>query len=334
MILRTRASRPATFDARRAQTRQKDCRHNLAWRAIRSAALAALAVAIAPWPAAAQSPTGMLSLMADSMPAITPRPAAAGRAPYIRLYALDCGRIEIADMDAFADGGQYAGRPGVLPSPCFLIRHPDGDLIWDTGIGDQFAGARGVTLLPGYQAFVTTTLKAQLSQLGLSPDKVRYLAFSHEHVDHIGNANLFAKATWLLNKKEHDWVLATATPAGRLPALLAASATARRRTITSDFDVFGDHSVMILQAPGHTPGHQVLLVRLPRSGPVILAGDLYHSLENRAKRRVPRFNTDRAQTLASMDRIEGLARRLHARLVIQHAAEDIGRLPAFPRPLD
>jgi glyoxylase-like metal-dependent hydrolase (beta-lactamase superfamily II) len=94
--------------------------------------------------------------------------------------------------------------------------------------------------------------------------------------------------------------------------------------------VFGDGSVRILSMPGHTPGHQVLEVRLPHAGVVLLAGDLYHSRQNRQFRRVPRINTDRAATLASMARFEAIARRTHARVVIPHDPRDVAALPSLP----
>jgi N-acyl homoserine lactone hydrolase len=100
--------------------------------------------------------------------------------------------------------------------------------------------------------------------------------------------------------------------------------------ITGDHDVLGDGSVQIIQAPGHTPGHTVLLVRLADAGPILLSGDLWHLAESRAHRRVPPFNTDRAQTLASMDKVEAIVRSTGARVVIQHEADDIAALPRFP----
>jgi glyoxylase-like metal-dependent hydrolase (beta-lactamase superfamily II) len=123
-------------------------------------------------------------------------------------------------------------------------------------------------------------------------------------------------------------------PFGVDPSRLAAYKTVHQKIITGDYDVFGDGSVRILRAYGHTPGHQVLLVHLARSGNVILAGDLYHTRDNREHRRVPDVNTDRADTLASMDRVEHLAERLHARVIIQHSPEDFRSLPKFPAYLE
>ena len=94
--------------------------------------------------------------------------------------------------------------------------------------------------------------------------------------------------------------------------------------------MFGDKSVVMLDMPGHTPGHKVLLVRL-KSGPVLLSGDLYHATEQVANRGVPSFNTNRADTLASFDRFQAIARNLGAKVIIQHEPADIAKLPAFPQ---
>jgi len=254
-----------------------------------------------------------------------PRPPA-----IVRVFPLDCGRIDIADMDAFADDGSYKGVTKQLVVSCYLIRHPKGDLLWDAGIGDQFAGPSGVTLLPGYVAHVPVTLAAQLRRLGTRLDRVQYLAFSHEHVDHIGNANALTQATWLLNMREHRWTIAHDGRNGHPPALLARAEQAKVVPVTADRDVFGDGSVRIVQAPGHTPGHQVLFVRPTGARPLILAGDLWHSRANYDHDSVPRINSSRAQTLASMAKVRRLAASTGAQIVISHAPEDFH--PASDQP--
>lgn len=255
----------------------------------------------------------------------------AGAPPDIRLYVLDCGRLDIRDMGMFDDSGALDGKSGTMAVPCFLIRHPRGTLLWETGLGDAIAGhADGVELAPGIRASVRVTLASQLRTLGLRPSDIDYVAFSHWHIDHTGNANLFGAATWILQRRE----LAAATGATPPPfeklAPVSAYRTATTRLIDGDADVFGDGSVRLLLMPGHTPGHQVLQVRLPHAGVVLLSGDLYHTRENRRFRRVPRVNTGRAATLASMDRFEAIAARTHATVVVQHDPRDIALLPRFP----
>lgn len=253
----------------------------------------------------------------------------------VKLYALDCGRIAIADMNAFADTGEYAGRPKELISPCFLIRHAKGDLLWDTGIGDATAETtKGRQLLPGYVATVPVTLRSQLRMLGLDYDRVSHFAFSHAHVDHLGNANAMTKALWIVNRCELAWMRQVPQPGGQDASLIGTVDKVQTRLIDGDNDVFGDGSVIILATPGHTPGHQSLLINFPRQQPVILSGDLWHTAENLEHSRVPGFNSSRADTLASMDRVRRIAARLNARIVVQHEIEDFRRLPEFPKALE
>lgn len=249
--------------------------------------------------------------------------ATASQQAQVQVFPLDCGRIDVKDMDMFADDGTYKNVSAQLVVSCYLIRHPQGDLLWDTGIGDQFAGSKGVTLIPGnIVAHVPVTLQSQLKKRGTSLAGIRYLAFSHEHIDHIGNANALTGATWLLNPKEHAWAIKQDGKDGQPPPLLAGADRAKIRPVTGDLDVFGDGTVRILQTPGHTPGHQSLLV-IPGSGqPLILTGDVWHSYANFRHNRVPSFNSSRSDTLAAMQRLRALARDTGARIVIGHAPED------------
>jgi glyoxylase-like metal-dependent hydrolase (beta-lactamase superfamily II) len=250
-----------------------------------------------------------------------------------RLYAIDCGRIEFDDMAPFADTGEYDGKSGKLMASCFLIRHPKGILLWDTGLGDGLAEKPEGVSEGGHHLSVPITLVAQLKTLGVAPADVNFLAFSHFHFDHTGNANEFPDATWILNKSELAWATQPGNPLAN-PDSFSDYKTAKTQMIEGDYDVFGDGSVRILKAPGHTPGHQVLELKLKKSGVVILSGDLYHTHANRTAKRVPIFNTERADTLASIDRVEKIIKNTHARLVIQHAPEDFAALPKLPGYLD
>lgn len=256
-------------------------------------------------------------------------------APEVRLYALDCGCIDIADMGMFSDTGERAGERGSLSVPCFLIRHPRGTLLWDAGLGDRLASLPdGEEPVPGSRFRVTVTLASQLAKLGLKPSDVDFVSFSHLHADHSGNAPAFTASTWLVNAAELAWALGTPTPIGVDPQLVRGHAKEKTVALTSDHDVFGDGSVRILRTPGHTPGHQVLMVRLVKAGPVILSGDLFHSRENHDRSLVPPFNVSRADTLASIDRVNKLIHNTGARLVVQHEPGAVRALPAFPAYLE
>jgi glyoxylase-like metal-dependent hydrolase (beta-lactamase superfamily II) len=244
---------------------------------------------------------------------------------------MDCGRLEFKDLGPFADTGEYDGHPGTLMASCFLIRHPKGDLLWDSGIGDQYASDPAGVLLPNYRAIVRKTVASQLREVGLSFEDLKFFAFSHAHADHLGNADKLGNAQWIANPKELEWLASTPPPPRTKAALVSARNPDKTIVITGDHDVFGDGTVRILAAPGHTPGHQVLLLELKKEGAVLLSGDLYHTQENRKARRMPIFNVSRADTLASMDRIEQILRHRGAKLIIQHSTEDFDSLPQAPR---
>lgn len=252
----------------------------------------------------------------------------------VRLYAMDCGRAELKDMSMFSDTGEYDGKPGAIAVSCFLIRHPQGTLLWDTGMGDKMAEKPEGVEMGGIHVTVSRTLVNQLKVLGLTPAEVDYVAFSHFHFDHTGNANLFASSTWIMNKTELNWALGSPAPSGVDPSSFSSYKSVKTKMIDGDYDVFGDRSVRILKTPGHTPGHQVLEIQLRKAGTVVLSGDLYHLRPNYVNRRVPDFNYNRADTLASMDRIEKIIANVRARLVVQHDPDDFKSMPKFPEFLD
>lgn len=277
------------------------------------------------------------ALAAAMLGACSPGNPTAGD-PEIRLYTLDCGRLETRDADAFADDGSLKGAARTLVDPCFLIRHPKGDLIWDTGFADAVADRPGGVDIPNFgHVSRARKLVAELQDLGLTPADIEFLSFSHKHDDHTGNGNLFAAhATWIVDKQERDAMFSSAAR-DDAQSFSGYSALENANTIVIEgddpYDVFGDGSVTIHQAPGHTPGHTVLLVKLVHAGDVLLSGDMWHFAESQERRLVPRFNFNREMTLASMDKVEQLAADTHARLVRQHVPEDIAALPAFPQPL-
>ena len=259
--------------------------------------------------------------------------------PSVRLYVFDCGSIYFKDMTLFSDTGEYDGKSGSLVDPCFLIRHPRGILLWDTGLGDALFGRNDAANEAGVSVRVLTWLLDQLKKIGFAASDLTYVAFSHFNLDHTGNANAFIASTWIINQAELDWALAAATPPVVDPKTFSAYRTVRTQMISGDYDVFHDGTVRILKAPGHTPGHQVLLLKLAKSGTVLLSGDLYHQRSDRprageADGRVMPGNTSRADSLASVDRIETIIKNTHARLIIQHDPGDFSSLPVSPGYLE
>jgi N-acyl homoserine lactone hydrolase len=250
----------------------------------------------------------------------------AGR-PRIELWRLDCGSVEIGNLDMFSDTFLYVGQKKRLTDSCYLIRHGENYLLWDTGLPGELAGksvnADGMVLTVGL------TVVDQLRQIGVRPDQVNFVGISHRHDDHTGQAADFPKATLLIGAEDFETVRDRAESAPRFAPWLKGGGKVEK--VKGDHDVFGDGSVVMLDMPGHTEGHHSLLVRLAGTGPVLLTGDLYHFIENVKNRGVPSFNTDRAETLASMDRFDRIARQLKAKIVIQHEPADIAKLPAFPK---
>jgi N-acyl homoserine lactone hydrolase len=285
-------------------------------------------------------PISVTGILAAIILAWTPLSMSALEAvPGVRMYVLDCGSMSIKDMGLFSDTGKYDGQAGSIVDTCFLIRHPKGNLLWDTGLSDTLVGHDVPANADGVAIHVGRGLLDQLRQIGIAPSDIAYLAFSHFHIDHTGNANAFGSATWIVNQAELNWALGDPTPPIVDPASFSAIRSAHTIMISSDYDVFGDGLVRILRTPGHTPGHQVLLVKLPKSGAVILSGDLYHQQSDRPSRagsdaQIMRVNTSRAETLASMDRVEGIIRNTHARLIVQHDSGDYSRLPKSPAYMD
>ena len=155
------------------------------------------------------------------------------------------------------------------------------------------------------------------------PDDVTYVAISHTHGDHVGNIALFPSATVLIQAAEYDWAMAG-------PAKPAFTSTQIIKKVTGDHDVFGDGSIKIISTPGHTPGHQSLLVNLPKTGALLLTGDAVHFQDNWTHRRVPSLNFNRAQTLASLERIAALLKERKAQLWINHDKAQSDRLKYAP----
>lgn len=269
----------------------------------------------------------MMRILAVAM-ALTAIPAVAAEPEAeVSLTRLDCGRATQAwPLNAFDDAGGTASLEKALVGSCYLIRHGDRLMIWDTGIDPPTSGS------PNAGFALDKTLVAQLAELGVAPADIEFVGVSHYHYDHTGQAKDFPQATLLIGQGDwqaitHDPPLGNANPKD-FPAWVAGAA--KVEPLAGDKDVFGDGSVVVLATPGHTPGHRALLVRLREMGPVLLSGDLAHFAENYEREGVPVFNTDRADTLASFDRFKKMARNLGATVIIQHEPADVAKLPAFP----
>ena len=267
---------------------------------------------------------GWLALAGMQAPP-TPRPQAE-----LSLWRLDCGEFVIKQYGAFfSDTFQYPPGPKNIVGSCYLIRHGDRYMLWDTGLTDALIGRDFDNAAQTIR--VRRSLVDQLAQIRVRPEQIELIGISHWHFDHTGQARHFPQARLLIGRADAELLRRTPPIDEDSARGLAHWLTGggQIEAIDGDRDLFGDGRVVMLDLPGHTPGHYALLVRLA-SGPVLLSGDLYHFTEQVENRGVPPFNHDRADTLASMDRYERIARNLGARSIIQHEPADIAKLPAFP----
>lgn len=247
----------------------------------------------------------------------------------IQLHVLDGGTIDILDWALFQpDAGERVRR--TLADSCYLIVHPRGTLVWDTGLSDAFAEEPDGHRVGDIAVFhVNDSLARQLAAAGHPADTIDFLALSHFHPDHVGNTPLFSDATLLVQQDEYTAAFSAAPgDHGFDPATYAALRDHTVTALEGDHDVFGDGSVVILRLPGHTVGSQSLLVRLRDTGPVLISGDLVHSLENWTERTVPALNADHDESLRSMDRAAALLAEENAVLWVQH---DHGQQSALRR---
>jgi N-acyl homoserine lactone hydrolase len=251
----------------------------------------------------------------------------------LRLYIFDCGVLKPADAKSFGFDHVAELKMSV---PCFLVVHPKGTMMWDVGVvPDSDFKAGGAPVVQGFIE-VAKPLKPQLEALGYEPSDIKYLAFSHYHIDHTANANMFAASTWLVAQAERDIMFSDKPAPVRAEKNFAALKLSKTKILpaTADYDVFGDGTVIIKQTPGHTPGHQVLFLKLPKTGPVLVAGDLYHYNEERNTDHVPNFEYNKEQSLASRAKIEEFLKTSGAQLWIEHDYAANAKLKKSPEFYD
>jgi N-acyl homoserine lactone hydrolase len=264
--------------------------------------------------------------MLASLAVIAAAAASAQTPPDLSLTRFDCGKTTtLTDVSRFSDVAAFKGLNVQLTFSCYLVKHGNDYLVWDTG-NPPASGSAPAPTAP------KSSLVEQLAQLHLQPEQITFVGISHYHGDHVGQVASFPQATLLIGKADWDALNDAKPNAAINPANFAhwISGGGKVEPVSGDKDVFGDGSVIMLNTPGHTPGHHSLLVKLKEKGNVLITGDLAHFHENYDSNGVPTFNTNRADTLASLDRFKQLAANLHATVIIQHDARDIDKLPAFP----
>jgi N-acyl homoserine lactone hydrolase len=248
----------------------------------------------------------------------------------VRLYVFDCGTLEIADpMPLFGLKKEEVGATN-LSDAAYLIVHPRGTLLWDAGFLSDSVIESGAPQTG--MARASKTLKGQLAQAGYKPADITYLALSHYHGDHTGNANDFKTSTWLVTKVEHDAMFTEPPPRIASPATYNALKDSKTvyLPLQSDYDVFGDGTVVIKPTPGHTPGHLALVVKLAKTGSVMLTGDMYHYPEEVDRDDLPPGEADKAQALATRKAVREFAQKTGTQLWIGHDLVGFSKLKKSP----
>ena len=248
-----------------------------------------------------------------------------------RLAVLNGGEAHVTDISQWSPGVNE-GKPRVFSNNAYLIKHGDDCLLWDTGLQDDLIGTPGGrVVVHDVRGVVTKTVASQLQELGVNPEEISHIAFSHAHFDHIGNSRYFSKAKWHVQEAEFNAMFGPDyAKYGFIPDLYK---TMRDNLVVmtgDEYDVFGDGSVTIFGTPGHTPGHQSLLMRLAERGPVMLSGDIAHFWDNFCCRRVPHMNVSKDKTKESMDKVDAIVRAEGAELWINHDWEQSQKIPHAP----
>jgi N-acyl homoserine lactone hydrolase len=253
-----------------------------------------------------------------------------------RLYRLDCGR-SLANDESVWTPGKNVGRNIEFSSTCWLIQHDGEWLLWDTGVPETTLNdPRGWSTLPKLIVYhLDRSLTDQLAEIGLKPAAIGLVAVSHTHGDHIGNVGLFTNATIVMQQAEYRWIHSPNGPNNNVNQLMALArkllgTPKNLRLIDGDTDVFGDGSVTLVSTPGHTPGHQSLLVHLRSAGFIVLSGDVAHLEENFHENIVPSLNTNAAESIASMEKVRRLIATYNAKFFINHDKDQTRRLELLP----
>ena len=263
-----------------------------------------------------------LVVTACAQPQQQPPAPPAASTPEVTLTRLDCGTSgPPADVGRFSDVYSHQGLVLQLTFSCYLIKHGDDYMVWDTG-HSLSAGAVAPKV----------SLVDQLARLQVKPEQIKFVGISHYHPDHTGQVGSFPATTLLIGKGDWDVLTSPKPPANAPTAPFAhfISGGGKVEPVPLDKDVFNDRTVVMLATPGHTPGHHSLMVNLREKGTVLISGDLMHFHENYDSDGVPPFNTSRSETLASLARLKKIAANTRATVIIQHDARDVAKLPAFP----
>lgn len=247
-----------------------------------------------------------------------------------KLYVFDCGLISMNNLDMFNIKAEESSVREFFV-PCYLVEHDKGRLLFDGGLPKNIADSETPVEMEPFTLVYDRWIVDQLADIGLAPKDIDYAAYSHLHFDHAGAANAFVESETLMQRNEWEAAFGEGIPhadTSQFDKLKEDNVN----LIDGDHDVFGDGTVQLISTPGHTPGHQVLLVKLDNTGPILLSGDLFHTRANRALKRVPHFNDNAEMTVESMARVEKLLAETDTTLWIEHdkvLADSLKKAPAY-----
>ena len=248
----------------------------------------------------------------------------------VKLFAFTCGTVT-GEFGRLMEGGE---GDITVPVPVFLVEHPKGRALFDTGLHPDCrhdpAGRLGERLTSLFRIGLGEgeEISARLESIDRDPGQIDLLINSHFHFDHCGGNALIPNATLLVQRREWD--------AGMDPDAAEKRGFNPRdfdlghslRLIDGEHDVFGDGSVVCLPTHGHTPGHQSLRVRTD-GGDIVLAADSCYFCQTLRERRLPRFAYDKEQMLVSLDRLEALE-KAGARIIFGHDPDFWRTVPQAP----
>ena len=247
----------------------------------------------------------------------------------IKLYVLYGGDIICRDVSQLNEGSNSKVEIA-LANPIFLVQHPKGWVMWDSGLSDEL-----IHQTEGVDAWIfhlsmNKTVLSQFEEIGLHPNDVDYFAFSHVHNDHTGNANYFKSARLIMQEKEYN----TAFNPDKKPFNYDDYKGLKNSEViklNGNYDLFGDGTIQFISTPGHTAGHQSLLLKLEETGAILISGDIAYYEENYQNKGIPTFNTDKKESLASLEKVTQLVEQENAQLWIQHDATHFETLKLSPQ---
>jgi len=255
----------------------------------------------------------------------------------LQVFSMPCGFLELDSKLFFPD--QETGSPLVVPVPCYLITHPQGNVLFDTGVHCAVMDDPAARLGPEVSKLIVSKTKpgeeivTQLSKFKLTPDDISHVVNSHFHFDHAGGNEFFPTSTFLVQKNELD---AAKDPELRAKALFDPQDydhPLNYQAVDGEQDIFGDGSLVIIPTHGHTPGHQSLRVKVGKGTEVVLTGDACYTRGNMDQDLLPSVAVDESEMYQSLGRLRALRDKEGATIIYGHDPDQWQEIPHAPEPL-